>query len=127
MATITFYKDLPLDFTPHPVSGDVRPITNETAIKRALTNLILTPKGSKPFRPEYGSNVGNFLFRNPDKFTKNDIRKSLTETIEKFESRVTLTSIDVTFEDYGIDLKISYVINNIGSSSELSLTVKRTA
>ena len=124
---IAFYKDLPLDFTAHPVSGDVRPITNETAIRRSLTNLILTSKGSKPFRPEYGSNIGNFIFRNPDKFTKNDIRKSLTETIEKFESRVTLKSIDVIFEDYGIDLKISYVINNIGSSSELSLTIKRTA
>ena len=40
MATITFFKDLPLDFIPHPVSGDVRPITNEAAIRRSLLNLL---------------------------------------------------------------------------------------
>ena len=57
MADIIFYKDLPLDFTPHPVTGDVRPITNEVAIRRSLTNLINTTKGSRPFFPEYGSSV----------------------------------------------------------------------
>ena len=42
MAEIAFFKDLSLDFTPHPVTGDVRPIINETAIKRSLMNLIKT-------------------------------------------------------------------------------------
>ena len=49
MADIVFYKDLGLDFTPHPVTGDVRPITNETAIRRSLMNLIKTRKGTNPY------------------------------------------------------------------------------
>ena len=53
MATLNFYKDLSLDFTPHPVSGDVRPIVDDLAIKRSIINLISTPRVKKPFYPEY--------------------------------------------------------------------------
>jgi phage baseplate assembly protein W len=109
------------------VSGDVRPITDEVAIKRALTNLILTPRGSKPFRPDYGSDVDKFLFRNPDKFTKNDLLRSLKDTIDRYESRINLINIDADFDDYGIKLNIKYRINNMMSQSNLALTVKRTA
>ena len=69
MATINFYKDLPLDFTPHPVTGDVRPITNEVAVRRSLSNLINTTKGSRPFMPDYGSSVKNYLFSRNGAFT----------------------------------------------------------
>lgn len=60
MAQTIFYKDLPLDFTPHPVTGDIRPVTDELAIKRSISNLVKTPKGSRPFRPDYGSDVQQY-------------------------------------------------------------------
>ena len=62
MATFNFYKDLSLDFTPHPVSGDIRPIVDDLAVRRSILNLISTPRGRKPFYPEYGCKISNFLF-----------------------------------------------------------------
>jgi len=126
MATITFYKDLPLDFIPHPVSGDIRPITNEVAIRRSLMNLILTKKGSKPFYPEYGSTVFSFLFEPSSAFTIHNIKESILNTVERFEPRVTLRNVDIKIEDHGITMNLSYTINNTGTTSSLETTISRS-
>lgn len=124
---ITFFKDLSLDFTAHPVTGDVRPVTNETAIRRSIKNIILTPKGGKLFRPEYGSNVGNYLFKQQDALTRYDLEQSLYQSIKRFESRVDVTRIDATYTDHGIDILVEYRIKNIGTTDSFVTTVKRTA
>ena len=127
MADITFYKDLPLDFTPHPVTGDVRPITNEVAIRRSLTNLINTTKGSRPFFPEYGSSVKEYLFSVNSPFTLYELKDSLKQDIERHEKRISLTNIKVDYSDDGFDIKLEYVIRNASGISSLQTTVKRTA
>lgn len=127
MATITFYKDLPLDFTPHPVSGDVRPITNEVAIRRAIKNLILTPVGSKPFNPDYGTDVGNFLFSTPDGLTELGFRESIIEAINRFEPRAIVDSVNFNYENNDVQIIVSYTIRNLGQRDRVTTTITRTA
>jgi phage baseplate assembly protein W len=127
MATINFYKDLPLDFTPHPVTGDVRPIVDDLAIKRSIINLITTTRGKKPFYPEYGCTISNFLFSNPDVFTKNDMRDSVYEALTSYESRIDVIEVLPTFNDDGVSLQIRYKIKNTNIISTITTTVKRTA
>jgi len=127
MATINFYKDLPLDFTPHPVTGDVRPITNEVAVRRSLSNLINTTKGSRPFMPDYGSSVKNYLFSRNGAFTLYELKNSLKRDIEKYEKRIILRDIKIDYSDDGFDIKLEYVIKNAGGIANLQTTVKRTA
>jgi phage baseplate assembly protein W len=127
MATINFYKDLPLDFTPHPVTGDVRPITNEVAVRRSLSNLINTTKGSRPFMPDYGSSVKNYLFSRNGVFTLYELKNSLRRDIEKYEKRITLRDIKIDYSDDGFDIKLEYVIKNASGITSLQTTVKRTA
>jgi len=126
MAT-NFYKDLPLDFTPHPVSGDVRPVVDDVAIKRSIQNLIKTPKGSRPFHPEYGTAIGNFLFANADAFTKHNIRQSLQESLSQYETRINVIDIDPQFEGNDLKIKITFKIKNTNSVSSITTTIKRTA
>jgi phage baseplate assembly protein W len=127
MATINFYKDLPLDFTPHPVTGDVRPITNEVAVRRSLSNLINTTKGSRPFMPDYGSSVKNYLFSRNGAFTLYELKNSLKRDIEKYEKRISLRDIKISYSDDGFDIKLEYVIKNAAGIASLQTTVKRTA
>jgi phage baseplate assembly protein W len=124
---IIFFKDLPLDFTPHPVTGDIRPITNDIAIKRSIMNIIMTEPGEKPFRPRYGSNIKNFLFSNQDEFATFEISKQVEEAITNNEARVDLVQVTTTFVDSGIQLNIKYRIKNIGVVGSLITTVSRTA
>jgi len=124
---IDFYKDLPLDFTPHPVTGDVRPITNDVAVKRAITNLIYTKLGNKPFRPEFGSRIHDFLFENQDIFTEKEIKDHLKEVIERFEPRVFVNNVELKYVSAGFEIKIDVIIINTNQLVEVPLTISRTA
>jgi phage baseplate assembly protein W len=124
---IEFYKDLPLDFTPHPVSGDVRPIVNDVAVKRAILNLLSTKLGSKPFRPNYGTIIQDFLFENQDVFTENEIINYLKEIIERFEPRVSVRNIKVEFVEFGFKIQIDLIIANVNQLIQIPLTILRAA
>ena len=127
MAEIAFFKDLSLDFTPHPVSGDVRPIINETAIKRSLMNLIKTKKGTRPFNPLYGCDISDYLFSYEPGFTEYNLKKEIIEAIGKNEPRVSVDQVDITFEENGISLNISYIIRNINRAGSISTSLTRAA
>ena len=125
--TIEFFKDLSLDFTPHPVSGDVRPVVNDLAVKRAVSNLINTKLGSKPFRPEYGTRIQDYLFENQDIITENEIKTHLKDVIERFEPRVSVRDVVVQFTDFGFKVQVDLIIVNINQSVQIPITISRTA
>jgi len=127
MAEIAFFKDLSLNFTPHPVSGDVRPIINEVAIKRSIMNLIKTKKGTRPFNPEYGCDISNYLFSYEPGFTEYNMKKEIIDAINKYEPRVSIDEVDIKFEEYGITLNIQYIIKNINRVSSISTSLTRAA
>ena len=127
MAEIAFFKDLSLDFTPHPVTGDVRPIINETAIKRSLMNLIKTKKGTRPFNPQYGCDISDYLFSYEPGFTEYNLRKEILDAITKHEPRVSVNEVDITFEENGIVLNIQYIIKNINRAGSISTSLTRAA
>jgi phage baseplate assembly protein W len=127
MAEIAFFKDLSLNFTPHPVSGDVRPIINEVAIKRSIMNLIKTKKGTRPFNPEYGCDISNYLFSYEPGFTEYNMKKEITDAINKYEPRVSIDEVDIKFEENGIVMNIQYIIKNINRVGSISTSLTRAA
>jgi phage baseplate assembly protein W len=129
MADIAFYKDLGLDFTPHPVTGDVRPIVNEVAIRRSILTLMKTKKGSRPFNSAYGCDISSYLFNYDPGFSEYNIKEELTRSINQFEPRVVVQGVELTFTDEGagMDIRIQYVIRNINKIDTLDTTITRAA
>ena len=122
-----FFKDLPLNITPNPVTGDIPIATNEMAVKKALINLLRTPIGSRPFNPEYGTRLYEFLFNQADAESESDINNELNDVITKYEPRVKIISITTNIEDYGIDVSIDYYVVNVRGIQTLSTTITRTS
>jgi phage baseplate assembly protein W len=127
MAEIAFFKDLSLDFTPHPVSGDVRPVINEVAIKRSIINLIRTKKGTRPFNPLYGCNLSDYLFQYEPGFSEFNMKKEIVDAIVRHEPRVIVDEIDIKYEEYGITLNIQYIIKNINRVGSITTSLARAA
>jgi len=127
MADIVFFKDLSLDFTPHPVSGDVRPVINEVAIKRSIINLIRTKKGTRPFNPFYGCNLSDYLFSYEPGFSEFNMKKEIVDAIVRHEPRVIVDKIDIKYEEYGITLNIQYIIKNINRVGSITTSLARAA
>lgn len=126
MAKIVFYKDLNLAFTPHPITGDVSPLTDETAIRRSLLNLIKTKKGTRPFRPDFGSNVYNYLFQSGP-FVEDSLNRDLYETITRYEPRVIVNRIQSSINDDEIKIEVFYTIRNVSINTNLETTIRRVA
>lgn len=123
---IVFYKDLPLDFTPHPVTGDIRPITDETAIRRSIANIIKTPKGSRPFRPDYGTDIKRYLFNNSI-FSEYEVNQKIYEAISRFEPRVTVISVTTKLDNNELKVDTNFIIKNTGKTATFQTLVKRAA
>jgi uncharacterized protein len=128
MATNTvFFSDLPLSFIANPITLDIPILKNEAAIKRALLNLIKTPIGTRPFRPDYGTRIYNYLFEHADVSTELEINEELAREIQKYEPRVNLISIETDIVDkVGIKIKVVYYAQNSPVPQTLETVISRT-
>jgi phage baseplate assembly protein W len=109
------FKDISLSFQINPLNFDLIGIKNETAIARSLRNLVLTFQGERFFNQNLGSRVSRSLFENIDEISANIIRDEIENTINNYEPRVELTSVNVipNYEEYLFNVNIVYNIVGI--------------
>lgn len=117
------YSDIDLGFSANPVTGDVIMVTNETAIKRAVRNLVMTSFYERPFHPEIGSNVSRLLFEPMSNATAFEIRASLIDTITNYEPRVKVQGITVTMQPDTNQYEISITFEIIGYVNPTTITL----
>ena len=108
------FKDISSSFKVNPLSENLIAIKNETAIARSVRNLILTSPGERFFNPILGSRVSKLLFESVDLITANAIEDEIRVTIENFEPRVELTSVDVKADLSGGEYNVAIRYNIIG-------------
>ena len=106
------FRDISMSFQANPLNGDLIGLKNENAIARALRNIVFTLPGEKFFNENFGSNVSASLFENIDDITASTIKDEIYQSIQNFEPRVELTSVNVypNFEENGFDIVIKYII-----------------
>jgi len=119
------YSDLPLNFTPNPNTGDVKPASGEKAVRLALLNLIRTPIGSRPYNPNFGSRVFEYLFKPADPLTEDNLTEDLAYAIRTWEPRVDLISIETNMEDYGIEIIIEYYAKGFSQPQQVSTVINK--
>lgn len=112
MANSKAFKDIDLSFMPHPVSGDIRVLSNEEAIKRAVRNLVQTIDGERPFQSNLGTDVTRSLFDFVDYGTASVITQQIFDVLRGFEGRIanTLVRVDPKPDENTFEVFISYDI-----------------
>ena len=89
------FRDLDLDFTRNAVTNDVNVVEDVIAVKRSLRNLVQTNFYERPFQPELGCGVREFLFENFTPMTKVFLERKIEEVIVNYEPRVNLQNVAV--------------------------------
>lgn len=121
------YSDLDLDFIPHPVSGDIVPLTDAAAIKRSIRNILFTGLNERLFNPEFGANLRQLLFEPINPGTKQTLILSIENGIKVFEPRATLLDLKVNVAPdenaYQVTLVVS--IDNISEVITYDLFLER--
>ena len=122
------FADLDLNFTPHPVTGDVGFKKDENAIKQAVKNLVLTQNFERPFHSEIGSSLRSLLFEPATPMTKEIHRKTISDTITNFEPRVELIDVEIRYklDDTAVDVRVIFKIVNTFTPIDVNLTLERT-
>ena len=109
------YKDLNLNFTANPVTGDVVSITDVNAVKRSIRNLLLTNHYDRPFHPEIGSNIPYLLFENFGIITGTQISRQVEELITNYEPRARVETVEAypVPDTYTYDVRIYFYVENM--------------
>lgn len=109
------FKDISMSFQVNPLNNDLIAIKNETAISRSVRNLVFTLTGEKFFNENLGSRVSKVLFENMDEISASVIRDEITNTINNYEPRVDLISVDVSpnYDNNEFNVTINYYIVGI--------------
>ena len=121
------FSDLALSFKVNPITGDIPPARNESAVKKALINLIRTPVGTRPFAPEYGTRIYDYLFEPADQQTELQLNDDLAQAIERFEPRARLAAIETNIQENGIEVKVEYYVVNVPQLQQLETVITRSA
>ena len=112
MPTFQTFKDLSVTFKKHPVSDDLVTVKDKAAIVQAITALLLTRKGERPFQPQLGCGIQNVLFEPLDYGSAGIIRSEIKDVLNRYEPRITVDSIRCTPDELnnGYEVEMSYTI-----------------
>ena len=112
MPTFQTFKDLSVTFKKHPVTDDLVQVKDKAAIVQAITGLLLTRKGERPFQPDLGCDVQNVLFEPLDYASAGIIKKEIKETLLRYEPRISVDRIlcDPDFDNNGYEVELNYTI-----------------
>ena len=109
------FRDISMTFQSNPLNGDLIALKNENAIARSIRNIVFTLPGEKFFNPDFGSRISRTLFENVDDISASIITDEIRQSINNYEPRVDLISVDVSpnFDNNEFNVTINYYIVGI--------------
>ena len=108
------FKDISMTFQANPLNQDLIVLKNENAIARSIRNIVFTVPGEKFFQENFGSRISESLFENIDEISALEIKDEITESINRFEPRVKLISVDAIPDYAGNAFNVLIVYEIIG-------------
>ncbi|MCL1905377.1 MAG: GPW/gp25 family protein [Clostridiales bacterium] len=101
----------------------------EEHIKQSLRALLLTARGERIMRPEFGSGLGAYLFEGIDATTASLIKREVKNTVERFEPRVELLDVKAQSnarEPGVLRVAVEYRIKASGAADQLTVDISGT-
>ena len=128
MATLQkIYSDLDFMFGINPGTKDVTLSYDVKAVIRSVRNLVMTHHYERLFNPDLGSKVGFLLFEPISPLTASQIETQISITIQNFEPRVIIDTINVQASDElnGYNVTLSFYIENATQLTTTTLFLER--
>lgn len=96
-----------------PATGRIRGVSSEEDIRQAVELILLTGKGERMMRPDFGCDLRQYLFGTMDYTTRTQIGREVQEALVLWEPRI--TDVEVRAEQDPAEparllLHISYVV-----------------
>jgi phage baseplate assembly protein W len=121
------FKDIPLSFTAHPVTGNVKALVNRDAVKQSVKNIVLTNFYERPYSPNLGGNILSQLFENMDPITEYNISKNIRQALDNYEPRAIIDEIKSDFyqDENAINITITFRVRNDAEPISVNVLLDR--
>ncbi len=121
------YRDIPMSFNVHPVTGNMKLVANAESIKQSVKNIVLTNFYERPYQPELGGNVLAELFENMTPITEYNVARNIRQALENSEPRAVIEDINTTpVEDQNtLRVSIKFSVRNIPEPIEVDVLLER--
>ena len=129
MPSFETFKDLSITFKKHPVNYDLVQVKDKAAIVQAITGLLLTRKGERPFQPDLGCDVSNLLFEPMDSATSALIKSEIRDTLNRYEPRIRVGAITCypDFQNNGYEVEMNFsIVGREDTSVAVEFFLERT-
>lgn len=125
---ITIYQDFKKNLERSPLSQDLTVHKDEDAVKESIKNLILTDRGERLMQPTLGGNINAMLFENITPATLTLIEDQVRTTLDLYEPRAEVLSVNVTsnIDDNTVRISITFYITNVQQPIDLDVFLERT-
>lgn len=122
------YSDLDAAFIMNPGTRDLSIRTDESAVKFAVKNLILTMNFERPFDSTIGSQVKTLLFEPFTDITKIILKKVILNTLINHEPRIEVLNVQVidNIDLNSVDINIIFKIINTNKPLSITVALDRT-
>jgi len=126
--TKAIFSDIPISFTAHPITGNVKKSINRDAVKNSVRNIILTNHGERFFKPKFGGNVTSQLFENASKFTEFNTARSIRIALQNYEPRAEVINVrvDSNPDTNNLTATLKFRIFNDPEPIDLDVLLERT-
>ena len=122
------YRDFSSSFEMNPVSNDVTTKSDVNAVKESMRNILLTDKGSRVFRPNFGGNIKSYLFENKYSPVLNTvIENSVIDTINTYEPRAVVERVECisSMDDNYVYINIYFYVQNLSELQSTTVTMEK--
>lgn len=100
------------------VTGRIRMSTEEENIRQSIEIILMTEKGERAMRPEFGCGLKKYVYETMDYGVLNRLEHEVTEALNRWEPRITDTQTEaclVPGKDNQIEIRISCRIRTTNS------------
>ncbi len=129
MSTSFTYRDIDLSFKKHPLTGDIATVSDETAVKQSIKNLVKLAPFDKPFNREIASPLYGLLFEPIDRVSAASMRIDIKNLLETHETRIEDIEVLVKAspEDNKYEVSVKYRIKKMPNfeTVEIFLPIER--
>lgn len=122
------FTDLDFNFMAHPRTRDVSTRSDEEAVRQSIRNLVMTRNFERPFRSAIGCQVKALLFEPISPLLVAMMERTISDTINNYEPRAVLISVQVSFSPENNDAYIAIVfkLKNTQTPISVNLILERT-
>lgn len=105
-----------------PITGRIEMSEKEEDIVESIGIILATRKGERVMRPDFGSNVFEYMFSEINASTMNLLSNEIETALIKWEKRIRDVDVDIDVdpsEENKLSVTINYVVKRTNSANNL--------